>query len=108
MDELTVDPGISSGHIFATEIMIRIDKGVVASVGLLLSVSQDTSTYEVFLKKWLKAGACKPSRTVADYSRALQAGMFQAFNGRSLREYVDDCFIAIISKKKYRPAHTFI
>lgn len=39
VDELAVHPAISLGHIFGTEVIIRFDKGVLASVGLLISVS---------------------------------------------------------------------
>lgn len=54
---MTVHPGISSRHVFGTNIIIiRIDKGVVASVGLMLSVRNKLQLTSFF--KEVAQGRC--------------------------------------------------
>lgn len=101
--------GTKSGHIFFNAIAINLD-GTTACVNQMLSERNDSVTIATWLSRWVISGAPIPKETVCDYSRALLMGISRAFNGQTLKQYINDRFDAIISSVDKIPAEptTFV
>lgn len=107
VEAIELDANCRSGHIFLYEIVINTC-GLTVPVGQMLSSVQDTVTIQVFLLRWLQAGAPVPKVTVCDYGRAILNALCLTFNHCSLADYVEMCVQHLFHQKNTRPANTFI
>jgi hypothetical protein len=94
---------VLSKHIFLYEAVISSNFGNIP-VTQMLSEKQDTLTIFYWLGQWIMLGIRSPYEVVCDYSKAILGAASKAFcNGRSLQNYVNDCFKALNGHDEYLP-----
>lgn len=94
-----------TGYIFLYKVIINFN-GTSTSVYQMLSEMHDAKFISFWLSRWL--GKVKPLRqAVSDGSRALLNAMSDAFNGKSLKEYINFVFENLVINTNLQP-QTFI
>ncbi|CAG9771525.1 unnamed protein product [Ceutorhynchus assimilis] len=86
--------GLKSAHLFLYCIVINFNEKF-SSVYQILTESHENETIEYGLKRWLRQVRRQPNVITQDYERALLIGCSNAFNGISIKKYVDNAFYSI-------------
>ncbi|XP_071580571.1 uncharacterized protein [Temnothorax nylanderi] len=102
-------PGRMTGHIFLYTVTIRFE-GKTICVHQMLTEIHTQEFIELWLKYWVRLGAKAPGESWSDYERGIPMSSCLTFNGKSLKDYIDDVFewARTTDKKNSRPANTLI
>lgn len=105
VQRLTESRDKKTGHVFLYQIVINFD-GNSIPVHQMLSEKHSARFISFWLSEWVEQAGL-PQQAVSDGSRALLNAMSLAFNGKSLKEYINFVFENLITNTNLRP-RTFI
>ncbi|XP_011313633.1 uncharacterized protein, partial [Fopius arisanus] len=86
-------PGAMTGHLFFYTVTINFENKTIP-VYQMLTERQDADWIIYWLRTWLRKFKVRPPKeSTSDEERALVLGQCQAFNGMTIKKYVDEVFL---------------